>query len=109
MTTIAVQDNYAEILTAFGDLQESVNIALQRYMIEQVTTKINELRQKNADYCQKYGFEYPVFVQRVSEDEEFVEKIESAISKTWEIDLADWEFCYKGIGDWTRKLQNTLI
>jgi hypothetical protein len=67
MTTIAVQDKYAEILTAFGDLQESVNIALQRYMIEQMTSKINELRQKNADYCQKYGLEYPVFIQRISE------------------------------------------
>ena len=46
---------------------------------------------------------------RLSEDEEFVDKIESTISKTWEIDLAEWEFCYKGIEDWTGKLQNILI
>ncbi len=45
MVTIAVQDKYAEILTAFGNLQESVDTALQRYTIEQITSKVNELRQ----------------------------------------------------------------
>jgi len=109
MTTIAVQDKYAEILTAFGDLQESVNTALQRYTIEQITSKVNELRHRNAKYRDRYGVEYPAFYQRIAEDEEFVEHIESNISKTWEIDLADWEFCYKGIDDWTRKLQDILL
>jgi len=109
MTTIAVQKKYAEILTAFGDLQESVNTALQRYTIEQVTSKVNELRQRNAKYRDRYEIEYPDFYARIAEDEEYVEYIESNISKTWEIDLADWEFCYKGVDDWTRKLQDILI
>jgi len=65
--------------------------------------------QRNAKYRDKYGVEYPAFCVRISEDEEYVKYIESNISKTWEIDLADWEFCYKGIDDWTRKLQDILI
>ncbi|MFZ5908643.1 MAG: hypothetical protein ACOYYU_01350 [Chloroflexota bacterium] len=109
MTTIAVQKKYADILATFGDLQDSVNIALQRYAIEQITSKVNELRQRNAKYRDKYGVDYPAFSARISEDEEYVKHIESNISKTWEIDLADWEFCYKGIDDWTRKLHDILI
>lgn len=109
MTTIAVQDKYAEILTTFGDLQESVDTALQRYTIEQITSKVNELRRRNAKYKDQYGVDYPNFSQRIAEDEKYVEYIEANVSKTWEIDLADWEFCYKGIDDWTRKLQDILM
>lgn len=109
MTTIAVQQKYADILTTFGDLQESVNTALQRYTIEQITSKVNELRQRNAKYRDRYGDEYPVFYVHISEDEKYVEHIESNVNKMWEIDLADWEFCYKGIDDWTRKLQDILM
>jgi len=109
MITIAVQDKYAEILTAFGNVQESVDTALQRYTIEQITSKVNELRQRNAKYQDRYGADYPAFSQRIAEDEEYVEHIETTVSKTWEIDLADWEFCYQGINDWTRKLQDILI
>ena len=42
-------------------------------------------------------------------DEEFIKSVEVKISKTWEVDLADWEFCHKGIEDWTRKLQDILL
>ncbi|MBL7163661.1 MAG: hypothetical protein ISS57_13765 [Anaerolineales bacterium] len=109
MTTVAVQDKFAEILTTFGDLQESVNAALQCYTIEQITTKISELRQKDSEYQTRYRLEYPAFSQRTAEDEEFVQHIESNINKMWEMDLVDWEFCYKGIDDWTRKLQDILL
>jgi hypothetical protein len=109
MKTIAVQDKYADVLTTFGDLQESVNTVLQRYTIEQVTTKINELRQRNERYQARYGLDYLTFSQRVAEDETFIEHLETNVSKTWEIDLADWEFCYKGIDDWTQKLQEILL
>jgi hypothetical protein len=89
----------------FGDIQKAIDLALQRYTIEQVISKLAELRQKNARYQIKYGVDYPTtFTQRVAEDEKFVHEIEANISKTWEIDLADWEFCYKGIEDWTRTL-----
>jgi hypothetical protein len=109
MVTIAVQDKFVEILTALGDLQESVNVALQRYTIEQIGGKIAELRKRNTEYQTRYGLEYPAFSRRIAEDETFVQHVESAISKMWERDLADWEFCYKGIEDWTRKLQAILL
>ena len=109
MTTVSVQDKFAEILTSFGDLQESVNAAVQRYTIDQITTKINELRRKDEGYEKKYELGYVAFSKRAAEDEGFVKSVESKISKTWEVDLADWEFCHKGIQDWTSKLQDILL
>jgi len=109
MTTVTVHDKFTEILASFGDLQESVNTALQRYTIDQITTKINELHRKDEEYQKKYGLEYFVFSKRMAEDEDFVKNVEVKINKTWEVDLADWEFCHKGIEDWTRKLQDILL
>lgn len=109
MTTIAVKDKYAEVLSTLGDLQESVDTALQRYTIEQITSKVNELRKQNAKYQDRYGLDYIAFSQRIADDEEYIEHIEANVSKTWEVDLADWEFSYKGINDWAKKLQDILI
>ncbi len=109
MVTVAVQDKFIDILSSLGDLQESVNTALQRYTIEQITTKINELRRRDEEYKSRYGLDYSVFAKRTSEDIDFVQQVEANVNKTWEADLADWEFCHKGIEDWTRKLQDILL
>ncbi|MBN1991543.1 MAG: hypothetical protein JW953_02485 [Anaerolineae bacterium] len=109
MATIAVKDKYAEVLTTLGDLQTAVDLALQRYTIEQITTKIDELKRREAIYQDKYGLEYPTFAQSISKDETFINHIETNVSKQWEIDLADWEFCHKGIKDWTQQLQTLLL
>jgi hypothetical protein len=109
MVTVPIKDKYVEILTAFGDLQATIDLALQRYTIEQITTKVAELRQKDAAYQTKYGLDYPTFARRIAEEETFVNQVEANVSKTWEFDLADWEFCYKGIEDWTQKLKTILL
>ena len=109
MTIVTVSEKFTEILASFGDLQESVNAALQRYTIDQITTKVNELRRKDEEYQKKYGVDYSVFAKRTGEDEEFVKSVEANVSKTWEADLADWEFCHKGVEDWTKKLQDILL
>ena len=109
MTIVTISDKFTEILASFGDLQESVNAAVQRYTIEQITTKINELKNKDNEFQKIYGMDYSAFVQRTGEDENFVNYIESNISKTWEADLAEWEFCHRGVEDWTKKLQDILL
>lgn len=109
MTIVTVSDKFTEILASFGDLQESVNAAVQRYTIEQITTKVNELRRRDEEFQKKYGMEYSAFAKRTGEDEDFVKNVEANVSKTWEADLADWEFCHKGVEDWTKKLQDILL
>ena len=50
MINIAIKEDYAEILGSFGDLQSAINLAVQRYTIEKINTKIDELKQKNLYY-----------------------------------------------------------
>jgi Ser/Thr protein kinase RdoA (MazF antagonist) len=109
MVTIAIPDKYAETLRALGDMPAAIDLALQRYAIEQITGKLAELRQREAGYVAKYGLDYPIFAQRAASDENLVHQIETQVSKVWEVDLADWEFCYKGIQDWTQRLQTLLL
>ncbi len=109
MTNVAVQEKYVNVLAGFGNLQDAIDTALQRYAIEQVTTKINDLRRREAKYLAKYGLDYLTFSHRIAQDETFLKQVEATISKTWETDLAEWEFCHKGIQDWTRQLQAVLL
>ena len=82
---------------------------VRRYALEQITTKIIELRQREQIYQAKYGLDYQTFAQRTAEDEEFVTQIEATRTKLWEDDLLDWEFCYKGAQDWTHTLETMLL
>lgn len=109
MTTVAIRDKYVEVLSTFGDMQTAIDLALQRYTIEQITARISDLRRRDGEYRMKYGLEYPAFARRVAEEESFVNQIERQVSKTWEIDLADWEYCFEGAKDWTRRLQSILL
>ena len=109
MTTVAISNKYVDVLSALGDLQSAVDLALQRYTIEQITAKVADLRRRDLAYRTKYGMEYVAFARRAAAEEGFIEQIERQMSKTWEIDLADWEFCYEGAKDWTRRLQNILL
>ncbi|MGD9732511.1 MAG: hypothetical protein AB7U45_10045 [Desulfamplus sp.] len=105
-----IKDNYSEILYSFGkDLQSAVDTALQKYLIDLITSEIAKLRKKELMFESKYQCDYKSFYQRISEDEEFVANIEANVNKMWEIDLAEWEFCHKGLNDWTKKLQNILM
>ncbi len=108
MVNIAVHEKYIQTLQVFGDLQETVEKAIQRYAVEQITDKITELRHRSKAYQEQYGLNYASFEQRIAEDVAFVEHIEQHVTATWELDFADWEFCEKGIDDWTHKLTMIL-
>lgn len=109
MINVAIHEKYVQTLEAFGDLQHIIEKAVQRYTIEQITEKIAELQERIRQYQTQYGMDYPSFEKRIAEDQHFVEYIENHISKTWELDSADWEFCHKGIEDWTHRLETILL
>lgn len=108
MVNVAIHEKYFHTLAAFGDLQATIEKAIQRYIIETISEKIAELQHQLIAYQEQYGMEYPEFERRIAEDEDFVNHIEKSIQKTWELDFANWEFCHKGIDDWTRKLSSIL-
>jgi len=97
------------MLQAFGDIEETIERAIQRYMVVKITEKIAELRHREKTYHTQYGMDYPSFEKRIAEDQAFVEHIEQHVKATWELDFADWEFCYKGMQDWTHKLEAILL
>lgn len=109
MATVSIKDEYVEILTAFGDFQSALDLAIKQYTLDRIAAKVAELRQRDATYQAKYGMDYPTFAQRCAEDVSFIEGVEANVEKMWEIDLADWEFCDKGVEDWTQKLQTILL
>ena|SRR5437762_10161619 len=109
MTTVAIPEKYVEVLSVLGDVQTAVDLALQRYTIEQITAKIAWLHQRDQGYQAKYGLDYTTFTQHIVRDEAFVHQIETTINPLWEQDLADWEFCVKGVEDWTHTLRSLLL
>ena len=76
---------------------------MQNLTAEQIRFKIVELNQRDTAYAQKYGMSYESFMQNLSAID-FVEKVEAEITKIWEIDLINWEFCHEGVQDWVRAL-----
>ncbi len=109
MLTVTVQDKYATALSTLGNLQTEIDQAVQRYTIEQIVDKVAQLRHKAKGYELRYGMDYTIFAERIARDELFVKTVEATISPLWEIDLAHWEFCTKGIEDWTNTLQTLLL
>ncbi|MBF0121675.1 MAG: hypothetical protein HQK79_22820 [Desulfobacterales bacterium] len=110
MTSAVIKNKYTEVLHSFGkDLQSSVDTALQKYLIDLITSKIAELRKKELIFEEKYKSDYKSFSLRIAEDEEFAIHTEKNVNKMWENELAEWEFCHKGIDDWTKKLRNILL
>lgn len=109
MTTIVIDDQVAEVLSQFGDVQEAANRAVKRYTLEQIADQVENLRRRNEHYEKLYGIDYPSFSRRIAEDASFVLEQEAQGRLMWENDLLDWEFCHKGVEDWNQKLNTILM
>ena len=90
MASIAIREIYLETLHSLGDVSTEVDAAIRRRWEE------------------KYGCSYKVFRERTSSDPDFVELLHRE-QPTWELDVAHWEFCHKGVQDWTQELQRILM
>ncbi|MEN8121456.1 MAG: hypothetical protein ABFS35_13980 [Bacteroidota bacterium] len=109
MTTVSVDDKYIETIKSFTDIQTAMDIALKRYVIELISTKLTELSKRNNTYINKYQLDFETFSDKIIHDENYVLQLEQDKEFiNWEDDLIDWEFNYKGIKDWKGKLQNIL-
>lgn len=108
MTSVVVKDEYADVLSQFGDLEVTANLAMKKYVVEQITLKIEELRQKEREFQTKYSLDYSAFKTKVEEDISFLQSLEAKGNQLWEIDLLDWEFCHEGVKDWINTLQTIL-
>jgi hypothetical protein len=71
MVTVSIKDEYIEVLSALGDLQESTDLAIKQYTLDKIAVKIAELRQRDIKYQEKYQLDYSKFCQKIFEDEDF--------------------------------------
>jgi hypothetical protein len=104
---VTIEDKLVSALERFGDLQETTNVALRRYAVEMIGDKIASLRAKDKEWEKKYGCDYDSFVEKISNDLEFVARLHRE-HPTWEAELIDWEFCHEGVKDWTQELERIL-
>lgn len=105
MVSVLIRDKYIETLGTLGDLRAVVDLALDRYTIEEITVKVSTLKKCQTSYEEKYRISFAEMNERVKYDERFVRTVEQEIGPTWEADLLEWEFCVNGIQDWTERLQ----
>ena len=107
MASIAIREIYLETLHSLGDVSEEVEAAIRRHTVERISDKIASLRAEDRRWEEKYGCSYEVFREKTSNDPDFVERLHRE-QPTWELDIAHWEFCHKGVQDWTQELQRIL-
>ena len=103
--TLVVQEKFADTLAVFGNINDIVDRALRRYTIDEILTRIDELRRKDAEFTSRYNADYPTTAKRLANDDAYVRHVEENVSILWETDLIEWEFAYEGIKDWTETLQ----
>jgi len=104
MTTLTLNQKYVGILKLFGSLEETVEVAIQTYLIKQINERIETARREVLVFEEKYGMTYEAFRARIRDDA-FVEQLWDA-DPIWEDDLMVWEYYGEVLTDWTRRLKN---
>jgi hypothetical protein len=74
----------------------------------QISEKINVLQRRDREFQKKYECLFEDFAKQTAENATYVEELEASGHWMWESDLAEWEFCRKGLNDWTDKLAQIL-
>lgn len=106
MIQVAVDERYISAI-AVTDVEALVQDALEKYVINHISTKISALAKQKKGFEQQFGMAFSAFSDAVATDEKFIQQLEQT-HLTWEQDLLAWEFCVKGITDWKQKLEHIL-
>ncbi len=110
MEKIRLNDQYSEIFRAFSmEPKRAVERAIQHYAVTLISEKIDELKRRDQDFREKYECDFKEFATQTAKNEAYLEKLEEAGHWMWESDLAEWEFCRKGMDDWTQRLTHILM
>ena len=107
MHTISIDDKYFEALKTFGDADKLVNIALQKFLVEQMVERIHTLRDQVRVWEEEFGEPFDSFLKRTETDEKFARKLDKT-HPMWEGELINWKFYHEELQEWLKKLQHTL-
>ena len=104
MTTLTLDPKYVDILQAFGNLEDTVEEAIHRYVVERINERIEKARREILILEAKYGMPYQQFYERVTTDEAFVETLEDT-QLMWELDWHTWEYYVEVLAEWLGRLE----
>ncbi len=106
MYTISIDDKYFDALKTFGDADQLVKIALQKFLVEQTVERIHTLRDQVRGWEEAFGEPFDSFLKRTETDEKFVRKLDKT-HPMWEGELINWKFYHEELQEWLKKLQDT--
>ncbi|MFQ6058773.1 MAG: hypothetical protein ACE5MB_07855 [Anaerolineae bacterium] len=107
MSTVVIDDRYAEALKAFGEVDTQVNEAIEHYLIDRIRDRLEFVREREREYESKYGLDYETFSRRIQLEEEYYNEVNRA-NPLWEQDWLSWMYWHEEVQDWTEKLNSVL-
>ena len=91
MQTVELQlnEHILESATSFGALNDVVESALKRYLIDEIFACIKLLKESIARWEAQYGMSYDVLHAKVVDDQAFLNQLNQT-HPMWEADLMEW-------------------
>jgi hypothetical protein len=104
---IPIHQNLKELLQFIGNPETIVINALRRYLLDVCWQKIELAEQQVAAYEHGYGMNYPTFNQKITTDENFLDRINQS-HPMWEADAIEWFYRLEEIQTWQKRLEKVL-
>ncbi|MBI4641767.1 MAG: hypothetical protein HY731_13810 [Candidatus Tectomicrobia bacterium] len=90
METITIKEEWLPIIERLGDVQHVTNTALKSYLVQQLTSTLEKLREEIKGFEQKYEGTFPKVKKKMEQNERFARSLD-LIDKAWENDFLNWE------------------
>jgi len=104
MVTIALDEDYINILRGFGEPDKLINQAVEEYLAKRIKERLGLTRRHEVEYEEKYGMDYETFHRRMALDEDYYNQT-NHLNPLWEQDALEWEYWHEEVRDWTSKLE----
>lgn len=109
MSTIAIRDEFAELLSVLGNVESEVDDALRRYLLDRASERMDRCREEIQHLEQVYSLSFDDLVAALaSEDSPLLDKIERQ-HPTWEADYNTWETYTQELERWKKRVFDLLM
>lgn len=108
MSNVAIREEFAELLSVFGNLESEVDDALRRYILDRASERMERCREEIRRFEQVYGHSFNDFATALaSETSPLLDEIERR-HPTWEADYNTWETYAQEFERWKKRVSGLL-
>ena len=109
MEALRIDERYRRVLEGFGDVQEAVQEAVRRFIIDKFSERIEHCRKEIEHFEWKYGCMYEQFVEKIGTDDSpgFIKELDNK-QPFWEADFNLWETYVEELEDWRERVREFL-